>query len=229
MKKVIYLLLIVLFVSCASVHSGKYGLAVREDGTTAKSGKSPTENGFVISGDLDKSFSNDYYKFMVFTFENKTGKITTIDNVTPIFDEANLNETIKITSGEELKQWYDAQVAEKERKEKNRSTFLGAATAAGGLLAAFAGGTWQDIGVGVLAGGIASMAVDELYKDKRNIERGKIFPESHLMSGDLQVPAGLYERKWILFNPTTQQYPTHMILDYEVDGIEEKVLVPVKW
>lgn len=229
MKKVMYLLLVLFLVSCASVHPGKYGLVVKEDGTTVKNGKSPTENGLVISGDLDKSFSNEYYKFMVFTFENKTGKITTINSVIPIFDETNLNETIKITSGKELSTWYDAQIAEKKRKEKNRSSLLGAATVTGGLLSAFAGGTWQDIGIGVLAGGALSLTVDELYKDKKNIERGKVFPDSHLMSGEFQIPAGLYERKWILFNPTTEQYPTHIILEYVVDGKKEKILVPVKW
>jgi len=230
MRKIIYLFVVLIMVSCASVHSGRYGVAVRDDGSVAKSGKNPTVGGLVISGDMDKSFSNDFYKFMVFTFENKTGSIATIKNVTPIFGEGEFNNSIKITSGDELKVWYDAQVAEKERKEKNRSTFMGAATVAGGLLAVFTDDTWQTIGVGLLAGGAASLTVDELYKDKRNIERGKVFPESHLMSGEFQVPAGLYERKWIVFNvDSSEKYPTQMELEYEVDGRDERVIVPLKW
>jgi len=230
MKKIIYLVLVLLVVSCASVHSGKYGIAVREDGSRAKSGKTPTEGGLVISGDLDKAFTSDYYKFMVFTFENKTGSIATINNVTPVFNDEGHNYNVRITSGEELKTWYDAQAAEKQRKEKNRSTMFGAAAVAGGLLAAFTDDTWGAIGVGLLAGGVTSLTVDELYKDKKNIERGKVFPESHLMSGEFQVPAGLYERKWIVFNVDSGTVlPADVILEYEVDGSYEKVLVPLKW
>lgn len=230
MRKLVYMFIILIMVSCASVHSGKYGVAVRDDGSMAKSGKTPTEGGLVISGDLDKSFSNDFYKFMVFTFENKRGSIIEIRDVTPIFGEENHNNNIRITSGEELKVWYDAQVAEKERKEKNRSTLAGAAAVAGGLLAVFTDDTWQSIGVGLLAGGAASLTVDELYKDKRNIERGRVFPESHLMSEGFQVPAGLYERKWIVFNvDNPENYPTQVELEYEVDGRDERVIVPLKW
>lgn len=230
MKKIIYIVLVFGLIACASVHSGKYGLAVRDDGSVAKSGKTPTNGGLVISGDLDKAFSNEYYKFMVFTFENKTGSIKTVSDISPIFDREGHNTSVRITSGEELKTWYDAQVAEKERKEKNRSTLFGAAAVAGGLLAAFTDDTWQTIGVGLLAGGAASLTVDELYKDKRNIERGKVFPESHLMSGEFQVPAGLYERKWILFNVDSKDtYPREVTLEYEVDGMTERVRVPLKW
>lgn len=230
MRRLIYVLVTLMMVSCASVHSGRYGVAVREDGSMAKSGKTPTEGGLVISGDLDKALSNDFYKFMVFTFENKRGSIVKVRDVTPIFGENSHNDNIRITSGEELKVWYDAQMAEKERKEKNRSTLMGAAAVAGGLLAVFTDDTWQDIGIGLLAGGAASMTVDELYKDKRNIERGKVFPESHLMSGEFSIPAGLYERKWIVFNmDRADSYPSQVELEYEVDGREERVVVPLKW
>ena len=230
MKKLIYVFIILVMVSCASVHSGRYGVAVREDGSVAKSGKTPTEGGLVISGDLDKAFTNEFYKFMVFTFENRRGSIVEVRDITPIFGESNHNSNIRITSGDELKVWYDAQIAEKERKEKNRSTLMGAAAVAGGLLAVFTDDTWQDIGVGLLAGGAASLTVDELYKDKRNIERGRVFPESHLMSGEFNIPAGLYERKWIVFNVDSgESYPSQVELEYMVDDREERVIVPLKW
>ena len=229
MKKLIYLILMFFIVSCASIHSGRYGLAVREDGSIARSGKVPTEGGFVISGDLDGAFTSDFYKFMVFTFENRSGSIATIKDVTPIFQGDDFNSSVKITSGNELKNWYDAQIAEKERKEKSRTTVSGVAAMAGGLLAVFTDDTWGAIGEGLLVGGVVSLTVDELYKEKRSIERGKVFPDSHLMAGEFQVPAGLYKRKWILFNVDGGNLPTDVILEYEVEDKTERVMVPLKW
>lgn len=230
MKKIVFIMFISMLLSCASVHPGKYGKEIRGDGTVVQVRKSPTESGFLISGDMEKAMSSDFYKFMVFTIENKTGNIGNISDVNVKFQGDKFNKEIKITSGKELSLWYDATRAEKIRKEQNRSTGFSFAAIGGGLLAAFTDNTWSDVGVALLAGGVASMTIDELYKSKKELERGKVFPDAHLMSGEFQVPGGLYQRKWIVFNVADKDIlPENLILTYMVNETEEKVLIPVKW
>jgi hypothetical protein len=230
MKKIAFIMLISMMLSCASIHPGKYGKEIRENGTVVQKRKNPTKSGILMSGDMEKAMSSDFYKFMVFTIENKTGKLGEISDVNVKFQEDKFNNDIKITSGHELSLWYDATMAEKIRKEQNRSTAFSFAAIGGGLLAAFTDNTWSDVGVALLAGGVASLTIDELYKSKKELERGKVFPNAHLMSREFQVPGGLYERKWIVFNVTDKDIlPESLILSYTINGIEEKVLIPVKW
>lgn len=229
MKKIFLVLLVFLSVACAKVHTGKYAMINDGSGNLTSMKNSPTD-GIIISAETDKAYSNEYSKFMVFTLENKSGQVKEVTGVTPIF-EKSYGSSIRVLSGEDLKVWFEQQEAEKQRKEKNKSTFLGLTTVAGGLLAAFTDDTWEAIGVGLLAGGAASLTLDELYKDKNNIERGRVFPGSHLMSDGYRISPGLYERKWIVFGvDNAENYPKELELEYRVDnGALETVVIPLKW
>ena len=230
MKKIMIIAMMSMLLSCASIHPGKYGKQIREDGSIAEKRKAPTQAGLLISGDMEKAMSSDFYKFMVFTVENKTGNIAKVSDVNVDFHNEKFNREIKITSGQELSKWYDATMAEKRRKEQNRSTGFTFAAIGGGLLAAFTDNSWSNVGVALLAGGVASLTIDELYKSKKELERGKVFPDAHLMSGEFQVPAGLYERKWLVFNVIDKDnLPESLEVSYMINGREERVFVPIKW
>ncbi len=230
MKKIMIIAMMSMLLSCASIHPGKYGKQIREDGSIAEKRKAPTQAGLLISGDMEKAMSSDFYKFMVFTVENKTGNIAKVSDVNVDFHNEKFNREIKITSGQELSKWYDATMAEKRRKEQNRSTGFTFAAIGGGLLAAFTDNSWSNVGVALLAGGVASLTIDELYKSKKELERGKVFPDAHLMSGEFQVPAGLYERKWVVFNVIDKDnLPESLEVSYMINGREERVFVPIKW
>ena len=230
MKKIMIIAMMSMLLSCASIHPGKYGKQIREDGSIAEKRKAPTQAGLLISGDMEKAMSSDFYKFMVFTVENKTGNIAKVSDVNVDFHNEKFNREIKITSGQELSRWYDATMAEKRRKEQNRSTGFSFAAIGGGLLAAFTDNSWSNVGVALLAGGVASLTIDELYKSKKELERGKVFPDAHLMSGEFQVPAGLYERKWVVFNVMDKNnLPESLEVSYMINGREERVFVPIKW
>ena len=60
MKNLICLLMSFFMISCASVHPGKYGKSVREDGSLVKN----TNSELLVSGDTDKALSSDFYKFI---------------------------------------------------------------------------------------------------------------------------------------------------------------------
>ena len=212
-------------ISCASVHPGKYGKSIREDGSIVKN----TNSELLVSGDTDKALSNDFYKFMVFTFENKSGEVDEISDAHISFEDDYYNSEIRVISDKELKQWKDAQLAEKERKEKNRSTAFGSSAIAGGLLS-FADGAIGNVGTALLVGGGAGLGVDALHKGNRESERGKVFPETHLMSGKFQIPAGLYERRWIVLNvKDKEKLPKEILLSYKYRGRKETQDIPLKW
>ncbi|GLI55254.1 hypothetical protein PM10SUCC1_07690 [Propionigenium maris DSM 9537] len=225
MRNLIYMLMAFFMVSCASVHPGKYGKSIGTDGGVAEKKKVD----LLVSGDTDKAFSNDYYKFMVFTFENKSGEIGEVTEPHVSFEDDYYNSEIRVISGKELKQWHDAQSAEKERREKNRKTAFGGSAIAGGLLS-FADGAIGNAGTALLVGGAGALGVDNLHKGNRDAERGKVFPETHLMSGEFQIPAGLYERRWVVFNlKDKEKLPKEILLTYKYNGLEETMAVPLKW
>ncbi len=183
----------------------------------------------MVSGDTDKSLSSDFYKFMVFTFENKTGEVSEISDAHISFKEDYYNSEIRVISDKELSQWQDAQLAEKSRKEKNRSTVFGSSAIAGGLLS-FADGAVGNVGTALLVGGGAGLGVDALHKGNREAERGKLYPETHLMSGKFQIPAGLYERRWLVLNVKDKKnLPKEILLSYKSHGKEETLMIPLKW
>ncbi len=225
MKKILYVLVALLFVSCASVHPGSYGRVVDSNGVVTKD-KGET---LVVSGDTDKSLSGDYYKFMVFTFENKGGETLKISNPRIKFEEKKYNDEIYIVSDKELSEWLVAQQNEKKRREQNRTTALGGAAIVGGLLS-FADGTVGDIGNVLFVGGAAGLGTDALITNKKDNERGTTNNNTNLMSGNFDVLSGLYTRRWIALKVKDKKdLPKRLLLTYDVNGIEETREMTIKW
>ena len=99
-KNILALVLIMLMTSCATVHKGKYAKQVKLPSNTLSREKL-TQGGLVISGRLEKSLSNDYYKFIGFTFENRTGNKISIKEIKLDFQTSIwiiLCQSVQVTS-----------------------------------------------------------------------------------------------------------------------------------
>jgi len=226
-KRILLFIIMISMLSCATVHKGRYARQVVEPYNTLKKEKI-TEGGLVVSGRLERALSNDYYKFIGFTFENRSGNKVSISNVSVDFNNAALNSLITVISGEEILGWHDAMDQEKKRREFNRSTFFTSLFLGGSLLAVFGDDNWSDVGLGMVLGGITSLTIDEFNRERKEIQTGKIFPETHLLSGKFDIMPGFYQNKWLVINiKNPNNMPERIYVEYSVDGVTERVALPL--
>lgn len=200
MKKLLfYLLGIALFVGCATVDYKHSAYLVEENGVDLK--KAPSEIGLSITGEEVNYFSGKYFGMIALNFRNNTDEWIYLKNIDVDFGSPAINKTIFYPIGKEYIAWKNAIVEQKDIDEHNRQAFWGSLAITGILASEFS----QNDNIKV-AGNVAAltsaglMAASEYQNILRDVEGVDLFPENHLLSGEIVIPPGFFAKRWILVN-----------------------------
>jgi hypothetical protein len=205
--KIIFILLVFLSsfsISCASISNSNLAHQYSSDGKLLKNDK--TKLGLKITAEEDSEMSSKYFGLIDMTFENDTEKWIRINNVSLDFGSEEINKAVKIVSGQDIIAWKDAMQKLKEINDYNKSLVLGTIAVLGATSAMTSSNqNVKAIGAFSGIGALTALTVDEYNKNLSRIENTKIFPQNHLMAEDLNIPPGLFAKKWILLNSSNHK------------------------
>jgi len=159
------------------------------------SSKEPEAGKLIISGQLDHDLSSTYFGVVNVVLENRSDQWIQVKDLSLSFPQAAQNKNISVVGGNMFKAW---SVADQHRRDYNskRNTLI--AGLIGGALAASSKDDQKlrNLGAGLALGAVAVSAT----KGKNFKKLKATLPSTHLLSGDIVVPPGLFIKKWIVFN-----------------------------
>lgn len=195
-KNLAILLSALLFFSCATTHSGRSALAVKQ----------PADIDLEISVKLNGQYSDATNFYYDFTIENKGGSYLRIDQVTLDFEDGQ-KIPHNVVVGQDLVAWAESYAIRREKEKFNGDLGTAALVLTGAaLMIAGAASGRSDQSRALVEGGTALVGAGAAWDGYRNIKsaRDKVMnakwvPESHLMSA-VTVPSSGFAQRWILIN-----------------------------
>ena len=195
--------LLCLEAGCASIHRGIYAVPVNQQGQELDERQTPL--GLVISCKKDRVYSDDIFTFLNITLENKSDQWIRIREAYVDFGKQSYNQNIMITSGQDVAIWYEAAEERIRIQEFNLGVFLAVLGTVGAIAAHSDSDGLAAMGALTHLGAVTSLTVMDIKSNIREIESTKIFPENHVLAGDVGVPPGMFVRKFILFHTKDQK------------------------
>lgn len=180
--------------------------------------KEPTP--LLISGSVIDQYTTRHFKFIEFTFENTSNSWARLKNLKLDLGDPFLNDNVIITSGRDLGAWIEGIKNMRDIDEHNKkilwSFIFSTASSIAPSLSRAPHGAWYH--VDAVANGLANaMAISTFNQDLERLRNVNVFPDSHLYSGDLAVPAGLFLRRWMVVyipDPKVDFYTANPTLSY---------------
>lgn len=225
MKKLMIIFLsALLFVACATTHSGRIAKPVTQ----------PEDVDLEISVKLNGDYSDATNFYYDVTIENKGGSYLRIDQVELDFENAD-KAPHNVVVGQDLVAWAESYAIRKEKENYNGD--LGTAalvlTGAAIMLAGAATGRSEQSralveGGALLAGaGVGWEAYRKIKSSKDKVMNAKWVPESHLYS-PVTVPSSGFAQRWILVNLPKKKIANRALLKIRtVEGQEAVYEVPL--
>ena len=208
--KAIFFVFLFAVTSCARMHKSYYAEQVNTKDGKSRSQGGVTDTGLVISGEYDDEFSDTYFGLIHFVFENKSDKWITITDIEASF-EPKINKYASFLSPKNKKNLLQIYMKSKKKvmevKEKNKRAWASALTgvAAMGVAAAHANNGNNQAAQKSLAQGAVAIAAINTIKPKQKIIMEE-YPEGHLLKkGEIIIPPGLFEERWLIVNTRNHQ------------------------
>lgn len=202
--------------ACASVHTGR----------------KVDHGGLSVSATLNDKMSSDYFELVEITLENRSADWITLKAPSLDFGEA-LNASIVVPAGERILLWSEAATNVEALREYNRQVVWGSVAVAGAVAAGVSGSndTMRAAGTGAMAAGLGVLTVKALQKEYDKAARARIFPASHLYAGDVDLPPGLFLRRWVLIQgkkADTLSAVRTVNMRYTLDGKQWQVPLAIR-
>lgn len=176
------------FFSCASYQNGKKAV---QAGSEAK------KEDIVVTAYQSREYSTPHFSYIQVEFGNNTQDWFDINKVLINYKGKDL----KIVLGPRLVDWGNAIKNKVAVDRHNREMIWGAVAgaAAVGAYSSASRGSYSSAKTYavVMAGAAVASSVNELTQKISDIERTKVFPESHLYA-PFSAPPGLVNKRWIL-------------------------------
>lgn len=229
MKKILALQLIViaLFMSCASVDYSNVGAVVNSDNTPTE--RTHTKSGLKISAEEDETFASEYFGVINFSFVNNSQDWITIKNIKLDFGNDTINSNVTIISGNDIQAWKESTMLRNKIDEHNQNVFWSSLALSGAWLSTSSNSDVKAAGNNILLGAITSLSVKEMTEASDRIQYATIFPTNHLLNSNFTIPPGLFVKKWIVINTKNHKQTgiiTKFDIEYQTSNLEtEKVRI----
>lgn len=237
----ILLLPFALFVSgCATIHgAGTYAAPVNGNLTPDSfsadlkgSSDKTTEKGLLVSGSENSSLSSEYFTLVDFTFENKSAEWLKVTTVAVDFGSEKANSEIRFPVGQDLMDWAQSAQQIKAIRNYNMQMALGVAAGAGVAMSASGSKSTSNAGTAMAVGSGMVLAADNIGNKLDSLQRARVIPEDHLLSGNFSIPPGLFKRKWLTLyakRPNDIPFINKMALTLTYDnGSTETVILKLR-
>lgn len=183
--------------SCASIEYANAGQQVNDNNKL--SDREVSDLGLKISAEENVQLGSDYFGVINFSFINTSQEWIYIKNIKLDFGDG-INENIRIISGKDIYAWKESTLHRNQIDEYNMKLFLGTVALAGAFMSESGNKYAGKTGELMLLGAYSSLSVKELNDSQKKINYPAIFPQNHLLSGEIIVPPGLFVKKWIVVN-----------------------------
>jgi hypothetical protein len=220
-------ILLVTFLSCASMDYSNIGYELNSDNTPTNN--EHTKLGLKISAEEDEKLESEYFGVINFSFVNSSQEWIYIKNIKLDFGSDLINNNVRIISGRDILAWKESTILRNKIDEYNMNLFLGSLAVTGAMLSTSGNTNIKTAGNTLLLGSLASLTVKEISDSYNKIQYSSIFPTNHLLNGDFIIPPGLFIKKWIVLN-TKNHKETGMITQLDIEyqttnSITEKVRI----
>ena len=192
---------------CAGIASGAYGTDLDVGGRPVGAASNPA--GLRISAGEVDSMSSTYFGEIEFTFENPTPHWIRIEQVKLDFGSERNNNDVYVPWGNQLENWFDSTRQCNVIREANTETALSLLAIGGAIVSAGAGrgsGGLRAAGGLVALSATAALVGKEIQDRKDAAENVPVFAQSHLFGGAIDVPPGLFVKRWIVVNTPADPY-----------------------
>lgn len=79
----------------------------------------------------------------------------------------------------------------------------------------------------MLVAAATAAAADEVNKDLGAIEKAQLYPENHVLAGNISVPAGLFVRRFLLLHFKEKTSGRFQLRFHKENGTSESVWLPL--
>ncbi len=140
---------------------------------------------------------SEYFALLHFKFKNRSAKWEEITDVRFDFGDEERNEQVNIVAGPALIAWSKAKAPPREGSRVGSAIALGSLAVLGSMIH---NNSKNDNLATFLAGttllGLSAASAGETGENFRKT----IYPQDHLLAGNILVPPGMSVTRWILFN-----------------------------
>jgi len=215
---------------CASVPNSEPAVPIDAQGKPV--GALTTSAGLRVSGEELAELASRYFGVLEITLENPTAEWIHIGRVTLDFGDSAKNAVVSVPAGANLQAFVTATEQRNAIRETNREAALAIAALSGALVGAASSERAAAVaGEAVALASFAALAVDARMTDVNSVEQVARLPESHLLSGPIAIPPGLFVKRWIVLQTKETSARTcvaSVMLGLERGASRERVLLTFK-
>jgi hypothetical protein len=189
---------------CARIANGPYGAyldaAGRPSSAAANAARLRVSSGEIVD------LSSRNFAALEFTFENPTESWLRVEKVQLDFGGEKNNQAVYIPWGSQLESWAAATNQRNAIRDINRATALEMLSLGGAVISAAAGAHSAGLQA---AGGIVSLASaaallgTDMQTRAETAEHAPTFAGRHLFAVPFDVPPGLFSKRWIVVNTSS--------------------------
>ncbi len=222
---------------CATVAgSGTYGKLVSTpvkaetfSQDLRNSDKTATDHGVLVSASENKDLSSEYFTLVDLTFENKSPEWVRIKKIDINFGNEKANADIRFPVGQDLVDWAQSAQQVKAIHDYNVAMAFTAVGVTGAVMSRHSAASTSGAGMAMAAGAGMVLSAQTISNKLDDLQRAKVVPEDHLLSGSVAIPPGLHKKKFItLYAKKPKEIPyvekMAVTMTYD-DGKTESVII----
>lgn len=238
--RIVCILGLIFLSSCATIHKGNWAKPVRNETEEEKYARNKklvgskyrlrnaTDSGMLVSYEWNSDYSEGYFRYLDFTFENTTPEFKKIEEVSISFKNKEKVKEVFFLKGAPLASFLKGQALKIQIKNRNKAVVAGVmAGVAAGAAASASDSNYANYNSGLVTMAAASAVMNK----KANINE---FPEEHMFGSKERflIPPGLALTKYLVMyskNPDVFGELKTMYVTYRLkDGQEEKLELELK-